>query len=455
MNTGEKTNAGPEPNGDAERKSSKPQAKAERKIILVVDDNLVFQKTIASKLKARGYDVIIAEDGSAAATAVGRLKPDLILMDVNFPPDVGHGGGLAWDGFLIVRWLRRTREAEDVPVIGITGDNLELHRQHAKDAGILEMFAKPLDYDLLVAKIREVLNQGELEPIGPPPPPPPSFQPVRRILFVDDESPWRQMATNDLVQQGYEVVTADTGERALSEAAQTRPDLMILDLKLEKETGLKVMALLLAAHPSVPLLVYAPLGIGEEGKRELLNLGVFDILQKRTMEELQAAVRLASQQPRPKVEATEAKSGVMPSEAKIPFDTVLIVEDDPAFRDLLRGYLESESFYVTCVSNATEALRQMASADFDLIVTDMVLQGHSGEDFYHEVERATPDLCRRFIFMTGHAAERRTDDFIRRVHAIMLWKPFPLADLLSATETVRRKDRRARDLARCRALISA
>src|SRR5258708_5695710 len=101
MNTGEKTNSGPEPIDEAEPKLSKPQA---RKIILVVDDNLVLQKTIASKLKVRGYDVIIAEDGSAAATAVGRLKPDLILMDVNFPPDVS-GGGLAWDGFLIVRWL--------------------------------------------------------------------------------------------------------------------------------------------------------------------------------------------------------------------------------------------------------------------------------------------------------------------------------------------------------------
>ena len=52
MNTDEKTNSGPEPSGEAERKSSKPQAKAARKIILVVDDNLMFQKTIASKLKA-------------------------------------------------------------------------------------------------------------------------------------------------------------------------------------------------------------------------------------------------------------------------------------------------------------------------------------------------------------------------------------------------------------------
>jgi DNA-binding NtrC family response regulator len=83
----------------------------------------------------------------------------------------------------------------------------------------------------------------------------------------------------------------------------------------------------------------------------------------------------------------------------------------------------------------------MASTDFDLILTEMVLPGPSGEDFYNEVERVTPELCRRFIFMTGHEAEPRTDNFIRRSRAPMLWKPFPLADLLSATESVRRKER--------------
>jgi DNA-binding response OmpR family regulator len=262
---------------------------------------------------------------------------------------------------------------------------------------------------------------------------------VRRILFVDDDSPWRQTAIQNLSQQGFEVVTTDTAEGALSEAARIRPDLMILDLKLEKETGLRVMVLLLAAHPSVPLLVYAGMGVREEQKSELKNLGVFQILQKRTMEELQTAVRLASEQPRRIVEAPQAKPETTASGLMARFDTILIVENDLAFSELLSNYLESQSFYVTCVSNAPEALRQMASTDFDVIVTEMVLPGPSGEDFYREVERVRPELCRRIVFMTGHDAEPRTDDFIRRVRALMLWKPFPLGDLLSAAQTVRRK----------------
>jgi len=117
--------------------------------------------------------------------------------------------------------------------------------------------------------------------------------------------------------------------------------------------------------------------------------------------------------------------------------------------------LESQSFDVTCVSNAPEAVRQMDSIDFDVILTEMVLRGPSGEEFYREVERSTPELCRRFIFMTGHEAEPRTDNFIRRSRSLMLWKPFPLSDLLPALETVRKKDRLARILARARSATPA
>jgi DNA-binding response OmpR family regulator len=267
---------------------------------------------------------------------------------------------------------------------------------------------------------------------------------VRRILFVDDDSPWHQTAIEKLCKEGYEVVTTNTAHGAVSEAARIRPDLMILDLKLEKEAGVNVMLLLLAAHPSVPLLVYAGLGVSPDDKRKLMHLGVLQILQKRSMEELLAAVRLAAEQPRQSVEAPPANPETNPAEAKVRSDTVLIVEDDLEFSELLRNYLESQSFYVTCVPDANEALRQMASTDFSVILTDMVLPKHSGEDLYNEVKRVRPELCRRFIFMTGHQAEPRTDNFIRQSRALMLWKPFPLPDLLSAAQTVRRKDALAR-----------
>jgi DNA-binding NtrC family response regulator len=310
-----------------------------------------------------------------------------------------------------------------------------------------------LDFELLLTRIREVLHESEPE-TKPLPPPLPCFQTVRRILLVDDDSPWRQMAIANLTQLGYEVVTTNTAEGAVSEAARIRPNVMILDSKLEKETGLSVLLLLLAAHPSVPLLLYAGLGLGEQGKSELMNLGVSQILQKRSMEELLSAVQVAQEQTRQRVEASEAIPETTQSEETVRFDSVLIVEDDATFSGVLRDYLESQSFFVTCVPNVTEALRHIASTDFDVILTDMVLSEHSGEEFYNQVERLKPEHCRRFIFMTGHEAEQRTDNFIRRSRALMLWKPFPLSDLMSATETVRRKDWLARVLARSRGVTA-
>jgi response regulator RpfG family c-di-GMP phosphodiesterase len=53
------------------------QAQTGRKVILVVDDNLVFQKATSIKLRAFGYDVITAEDGSAADSPASHVPVKL------------------------------------------------------------------------------------------------------------------------------------------------------------------------------------------------------------------------------------------------------------------------------------------------------------------------------------------------------------------------------------------
>src|ERR1043165_8886949 len=92
-----------------------------RKKILVVDDDAIIIRTLSFKLKSNGYDVLTAVDGSEAVATVRREKPDLILLDLSFPPDVAFGGGVPWDGFLIMDWVRRIEELKHTPIIIITG----------------------------------------------------------------------------------------------------------------------------------------------------------------------------------------------------------------------------------------------------------------------------------------------------------------------------------------------
>src|SRR6266436_5301053 len=84
---------------------------ADSKKILIVDDDAIIRKTLAFKLKSAGYRVAAAVDGADAIRAIREEIPDLIVMDINFPPDVGSGGSVAWDGFLLRNWLRGVAEA--------------------------------------------------------------------------------------------------------------------------------------------------------------------------------------------------------------------------------------------------------------------------------------------------------------------------------------------------------
>jgi two-component system, OmpR family, KDP operon response regulator KdpE len=134
------------------------------KKILIVDDSRIILKTLSMKLTSNGYDVITAEDGAGAVSIVRSEKPDLILLDLIFPPDVGHGGGVCWDGLLIMSWLRRLEEARNIPIIVISGGDPAKYKDHALAAGATSFFHKPINNDELLAAIRQALGESTAEP---------------------------------------------------------------------------------------------------------------------------------------------------------------------------------------------------------------------------------------------------------------------------------------------------
>jgi CheY-like chemotaxis protein len=138
----------------------------DRKKILIVDDSAIIIRALSMKLKSCGYEVLTAVDGSEAVSAARLNKPDLILLDINFPPDVSHGGGVAWDGFLIMDWMRRLDEARTIPVIIITGGDPAKYKERAIAAGAVSFFQKPIDNEKLLEAIQQALGT----PGGSPPP---------------------------------------------------------------------------------------------------------------------------------------------------------------------------------------------------------------------------------------------------------------------------------------------
>ena len=130
------------------------------KKILVVDDSRIILQMLSEALVAKGYQVLIATDGSQAASLVRTEKPDLILLDLIFPLDVAFVGGGLRDGFLIIEWLRRMDEGKHVPIIVISGAEPEKYQARALAAGAVAFFHKPVNQDELIAAIHATLGDN-------------------------------------------------------------------------------------------------------------------------------------------------------------------------------------------------------------------------------------------------------------------------------------------------------
>lgn len=132
-----------------------------KKKILIVDDNPVILKALSLKLTANGYEVLKAIDGSEAVKLVREKRPDLIIVDINFPPDVGHGGGVPWDAFLILEWLRRFEETKGIPALIITGSELEKYKDRAVAAGAVGLLRKPVNNEELLNLVQQTLGKND------------------------------------------------------------------------------------------------------------------------------------------------------------------------------------------------------------------------------------------------------------------------------------------------------
>ena len=127
------------------------------KKILVVDDNEIVLKTISLKLQGAGYQVLTALDGAAAVAAARKDAPDLILLDLSFPPDVA---GVPWDGFRIMEWFHRLDSAKKIPIIVITGSEDPKDKERATSTGAVAFFQKPLEHDYLLKVVRATLGDA-------------------------------------------------------------------------------------------------------------------------------------------------------------------------------------------------------------------------------------------------------------------------------------------------------
>lgn len=118
--------------------------RSKQNIALVVDDNPDSLGMVATALEDSGMTVLVARDGNAAIDLVGRIDPDVILMDAVMPE---------LDGFETCRQLKSDSIQSTAPVVFMTGLSEPEHIVKGLKAGGVDYITKPVVIDELIARI--------------------------------------------------------------------------------------------------------------------------------------------------------------------------------------------------------------------------------------------------------------------------------------------------------------
>ncbi len=180
------------------------------------------------------------------------------------------------------------------------------------------------------------------------------------VLVVDDDPSTRETLQRWLSEAGFHVITAGSGREALERARQVSPQVITLDVVMSGMDGWTVLRELKNTPElaDIPVVMVTML----RDRRQAYALGVADYLAKPVnRERLTALVRRYAPAPQNR--------------------PILVVDDDPQVRELLRHALEKEGWAVTEADNGQVALQRMEEKAPALILLDLMMPVMDGLEF--------------------------------------------------------------------------
>src|SRR4051812_21487365 len=119
------------------------------KTILAVDDSRTMRHMMSCVLTKEGYDVMEAEDGTAAMDILANFRVDLIISDLYMPK---------MNGLELVKNIRASVHHKNVPIILLTTDSEQKNKEQAKSSGANGWMMKPFSPVVLIETIKKFIK---------------------------------------------------------------------------------------------------------------------------------------------------------------------------------------------------------------------------------------------------------------------------------------------------------
>jgi two-component system, NtrC family, sensor kinase len=191
-----------------------------RDTILIVDDSLTFRERMRQVLEREGFAVLLAETGGEGLRLAADARPSAIVVD-GVLPDI--------DGATVIRRIRLDAALRRTPCLVLTASEDEDAEIRALDTGADAFVRKDEDPGVMLARIKAMLRSAEAQnrDHGTA-----SIMAPKKVLAVDDSETYLRAVAGNLVQEGFDVALARSGEQALELLAVQPVDCILLDLMM-------------------------------------------------------------------------------------------------------------------------------------------------------------------------------------------------------------------------------
>jgi DNA-binding NarL/FixJ family response regulator len=122
------------------------------KKILIIEDQPQMRRNLATILEMEGFEVSLAEDGSAGVARARESKPDLIICDVMMPE---------LDGYGVLRTLRTDKATSTIPFIFLTAKGEKIDQRTGMNLGADDYLTKPVARTDLLASVKVRLERRD------------------------------------------------------------------------------------------------------------------------------------------------------------------------------------------------------------------------------------------------------------------------------------------------------
>jgi DNA-binding NtrC family response regulator len=200
----------------------------------------------------------------------------------------------------------------------------------------------------------------------------------KRILLVDDEGSLRVTLAANLELDGFQVVEAESGERALELLRDGAFDLMLSDIRMPGISGAELFQRARKIHPEMPVVLMTAFAL-EEVVRGALREGVFAVVAKP-------------------FDVGHVSRMALRALAK---PMVLVIDDREEEARSTAEALRALGLRAEAAGNGASALQHLLDAPIDVCIVDLVMPGMSGAALVEKLRAAHPDVTA--IVVSGYA----------------------------------------------------